>query len=303
MLKILERKTFFFLISIGALVVFLILAWLYGQKQEFAYVIIAALLLLVWMVYVLWYACMRWLHFIEVHVKQYREEKDLASGITAWLSLFLYLILVPGVWLLAMGEGAPDIAQKGYPIYVQTIATITPAILGLLGVQYTIAMQDKNRKEDTRLAKKPFFTIEYKVGGSTQIEDNAPHAFCLHFIMKNVSDNIAIPIGIGGGETNELSFWFDYSPVPSAGTVKAVAEIDNKVPFTSNTYTIKFYYKDVLDNYYCCCICILLSNVSKYETPIVCSELLCSSETVEWLKKTAFSKSSDYWKTYEITTY
>lgn len=302
MLKMLERKVTFIFITTIFVIAFLVLALFYSQESEAVYIVAAALLALVWTLYFLFYAYMIWFRFIEAQLKQYREENNLASGVIVWLSFFSYLIFAPGLFLLVMGNGAPNIVRNGYPTYLQIIIAIMPAILGLLGVQYTIAIQAKNRKEDIRLAKKPFFTIEYKIGGVIRKEDSSPHAFFLHFQITNISENIAIPIGFGGGETDELSFWFDYSPIPGAGVVKSVAVVDANVPLTSDMYTLKFYYKDILDHYYCTHICIRLSNTLKYKTPIVSSEFLCTPEIVEWLKKTAFSKSSDYWETYEKTT-
>ncbi len=302
MLKMLQRKGAFGGITIGAFVAFFVLAWLYSQKSETVYVIVAALLILVWTLYFLFYVYMIWSRFIETQIKQYREENNLASGIVAWLSFFLYLILVPGILLFVSGDATQDIIWNGYPTYLQIIIAIMPAVLGLLGVQYTITVQNKNRKEDIRLAKKPFLAMKYQVGGVTLIKGHAPHAFFLHFQLKNISENIAIPIGFGGDETNELSYWFPYSPISSGDIIKSIAEIDNKTPFTSNICAIKFYYKDTLDNYYCVRIYVQLSNKLEYAPPIVASEALCSPDTIEWLRKTAFTKSEDYWETYEITT-
>ncbi len=302
MLKMLQRKGVFWGITIGAFVAFFVLAWLYSQKSETVYVIVAALLVLAWTLYFLFYIYMIWFRFIETQLKQYREGNNLASGVAAWLSFFLFLILVPSILMLVVGEKTPDIIRNGYPAYLNVIIAIMPAVLGLLGVQYTITVQSRNRKEDMRLAKKPFLTMKYKIGGFAQVEDHAPHAFSLHFQLKNISENIAIPIGFGGEEANELSFWFPYSPISSGGIIKSIAEIDNRAPFTSNMYVIKFYYKDILDHYYCVRIYIQLSNGLEYETPIVARETLCSPDTIEWLKKTAFTKSEDYWETYEITT-
>lgn len=301
MLKVLEKKAVFICTTAVLTVVFLVLSRLYSQKSDMVYVLIASLVVLAWTIYCLFYVYMIWLRFIDAQIKQYREKNSLASGIVAWLSFFAYLVLVPGVFWIILQGNVPATIQNGYSAYLNIVIAVMPAVLGLLGVQYTIAIQNKNRAEDIRLAQKPFLTLEYKVGDFISKNRHTAHGFSLNFRLKNISDNIAIPIGFGSDDST-LCYWFPYSPIPKNGIIKSHAEIDMGTTLTSGVCAIKLYYKDTQENYYCICVYVDLANTLYYGTSVWGREFLCPPETVEWLKETAFTKTGEYWRFYEVIT-
>ena len=53
---------------------------------------------------------------------------------------------------------------EGYVTFANTLSSFfvaaMSAMIGLIGVQYTIAIQEKNRKEDLRRASKPYFVVD-----------------------------------------------------------------------------------------------------------------------------------------------
>ena len=119
--------------------------------------IAAAVALIAWVLYTLVFVFLHWSWFISDMINAYKKKQDLLSGGCALMLLFLTLIVTTCFPAFA---GMPE----EYVTFANTLSSFfvaaMSAMIGLIGVQYTIAMQEKNRKEDLRRASKPYFVVD-----------------------------------------------------------------------------------------------------------------------------------------------
>ena len=163
----------------------------------------------------------------------YKSRKNLFSG-----ALCIILIAVTS-YLLFKGFGDSFYKDKtnDFSSMANTIISLTPAPLSLLGVHYSNMIQESRRKEDFKIANTPCPLIECRVERIHQ--ENKVENIYMDAKIKNLANNILIPLYIANNKLN-------YSPV----TKDINEEYNNiKVPYT-NYENVYFIYKDFYGNTY-----------------------------------------------------
>ena len=245
-----KRKCFdivYIIISVVFWILFVAAACFYVERSAEWVIVVASIALIAWIVYTLIFAFKHWSWFITDLINAYKKQHDLFSGGLALVVLFLTLILI------ANGFNSMDVPE----IYVSLVNTLPSffiaamsAMIGLLGVQYTIAIQERNRKEDLRRASKPYFVVEaYLVD---RIPDGNKHSFRkikigLH--IHNISENIGIPVAVQSLDADNCNVTLDYHPLPHDGELKECIKIHSDTPYRSAA-RIALCYKDAYDNNY-----------------------------------------------------
>lgn len=130
------------------------------------------------------------------------------------------------------------------------IIAAMPAFIGLLGVQYSVAIQERNRKEDIRLGAKPFFSVQCSKIEAIADEDGH-HAYKMNIIivLKNISQNIGIPQKFVSLDDENCEINFKYAPIPPTEEYCESVIISSVEPY-GTTAKIAIYYADVYNNTY-----------------------------------------------------
>lgn len=163
----------------------------------------------------------------------YKNKNSLFSG-----ALCIILIAVTS-YLLFKGFGDTIYKDEAndFNSIANTIISLTPALLSLLGVHYSNMLQETRRKEDFRIANTPCPLIECCV--ERIHEENKNQNIYFNVKIKNLADNILIPLYIADKKLN-------YSPV----TKDIEGKFTNiRVPY-SDYENVYFVYKDSSGNTY-----------------------------------------------------
>jgi hypothetical protein len=165
-------------------------------------------------------------------IDDYKSRNNLFSG-----ALCIILIAVTS-YLLFKGFGDTFYKDQtnDFSNMANTIITLTPALLSLLGVHYSNMIQETRRKEDFRVANTPCPLIECYV---ERIQANNVESIYIKVTIKNLVNNILIPLYIGN---NKLS----YLPV----TKEIKREFENiEIPY-HDYKNVFFIYEDSSGNTY-----------------------------------------------------
>lgn len=122
---------------------------------------------------------------------EYKKNDNILSGGLAVLTLFAFYFIIS----LGFSKVGEYVVIKEFfeGLSSLTIAAM-PAFIGLLGVQYSVAIQERNRKEDLRLGAKPFFSVQcHKVEAIVEEDKHRAYKMRIIIIMNNISQNIGIP--------------------------------------------------------------------------------------------------------------
>ena len=119
-----------------------------------------------------------------------------------------------------------------------------------MGVQYTIAIQERNRKEDLRRSSKPYLLIQAYVVDYCLDEDQKTFKkvqIGLH--IRNISNHIGIPCSVKSLDANNCIVELDYAPLQHEGEQKVCIEICSDEPYRGPAH-IELTYKDAFENKY-----------------------------------------------------
>lgn len=206
----------------------------------------SAVSLLLWVGYTLTYVFKNLSWVIQDLMIAYRKNNDLLSGGFAIIFFFLVITLTSGV---ISQMDLPEMYKAMSNTFSAFSMSAMTALVGLLGIRYSIAIQERNRKADLRLSAKPYLEISCYVKEIIPNEDK--HTFnkvILHIDITNISKNIVIPVGIKSSNTTETRP-FKYKPIKEDATLQTDIEIDNKKPIEAKLF-LDLYYKDVYANVY-----------------------------------------------------
>ena len=245
-----KRKCFdmvYIIITIVFWILFVLAAYYYTTLSAEWVLIVAAIALIAWIVHSLFFAFKHWSWFISDLINAYKKQYDVFSGGFALVVLFLTLIFIVN------GFNSVDVPET----YVSLINTLPSffiaamsAMIGLLGVQYTTAIQERNRKEDLRRASKPYFVVEAYLVDC--IPDGNKHSFRkikIGLQIHNISGNIGIPLAVQSLDADDYNVTLDYHPLPHDGVLKECLKICSDTPYRSAA-RIALCYKDAYDNNY-----------------------------------------------------
>lgn len=251
----------------------------YISLQKNYITIATSILILIWMLLSFYYVFKKWLWFIEDLMNEYTTKNNLFSGVFAVVLVFLSVSLLPSVLSYL---NIPNQLNEFQNVFVNISIAAMSSIIGILGIQYSIAVQEKNRKEDLRYGAKPYLLITCFCKEKFVSEDGHTYnKFIMQTDIENISQNIAIPIGCKLTEDNSL-YLFKYIPMNNGAKRTELIEIDNKKPIVPKS-SVDIYYKDVLNNIYKQTIIFDMHNGIKMSNCSTKSDLLCLDEEKEWI--------------------
>lgn len=204
-----------------------------------------ALILLVFSIII--YTFVKWLWDIRDLMTEYREKDNLLSGglalATAFGFVIIFMFLLSKISLLA---DVKDLFEKVSSLFVAAM----PAFIGLLGVQYSVAIQERNRKQDLRLGSKPFFKIQCcKVEAIPDENKHTCHTMRIKVKFTNISQSIGIPVKIVSCNSDNCETLLHYTPLANEDVLETEVEVKSDMPY-GDKISIALIYKDTYENMY-----------------------------------------------------
>lgn len=237
----------YLIVSLTSTVTTILSFILYLKFKSDIVTLLTSIIILLWAVFTFYFVYKKWFWFVEDLINEYTAKNNLFSGVLAVILMFFTVSFLPNI--LSHFKISMDISNFQSVFGNISIAAMT-SIIGILGVQYTIAIQEKNRKEDLRYGAKPYLLVSCFC--KKKIISNDSHEFnrfVLQTEFENISQNIAIPIGCKLTKEESELYTFKYIPMNNGAKRIECVEIDNQQPITPKC-SIDFYYKDVLNNIY-----------------------------------------------------
>lgn len=204
-------------------------------------------IIIIWPIITFIYITTEWSWHIEDLMSEYKKNNNVLSGGLAILALFAFPFIISLVFSQMEEYVAIKELFKGLS---SLIIAAMPAFIGLLGVQYSVAIQERNRKEDLRLGAKPFFSVSCDMVGEI-LDGYEHHDHKIHIMvnMKNISKNIGIPRKIVFLDEENSESNFKYLPIAPTEEFCEQLVISSIDPHKVNT-KLEIYYADVYNNTY-----------------------------------------------------
>lgn len=243
-----NTKKWYRICSIFLLILFITSAVLYVNRSWEWSVWVTLFTIIAWPVITFIYAFTLWSWHIEDLMNEYKENNNVLSGGLAVFALFT----VPFIVTLVFSQLEDYEWIKEFFKGISTlIITAMPAFIGLLGVQYTVAIQERNRKEDIRLGAKPFFAIccSRDVLIIDEENEHSLHEMKILIQLENISKNIGIPLKVVSLDDEDCETSFKYVALAYNNKFSEVVTISSKEPYRSKA-RIAIYYNDVYNNQY-----------------------------------------------------
>lgn len=244
-----KRKRFdviYTIITILFWLLFFVAAAVYTTQRYDWLLITTSVVLIVWLLYTFYFAFKHWSWFIADMINAYRKKNDLFSGGLALIMVFLTLLLLTNSFITS------NIPQA-YITLVNSLSSFfvaaMSAMIGLMGVQYTIAIQERNRKEDIRRSSKPFFVVEAYAVELIPDENHAVKSIKIGLHIHNISGNIGIPYAVKSLNAADSCVDLDYHPLAHDCILKECIVMHSDTPYNC-TAEIILCYKDAFENKY-----------------------------------------------------
>ena len=204
-----------------------------------------ALFLLV--VVIIIYLFVKWLWNMRDLMTEYRETDNLLSGGLALMGVFCFVTVVMFVLSkISFFADVKGVCETTSALFVAAM----PAFMGLLGVQYSVAIQERNRKQDLRLGAKPFFKIQCcKVLAIIDENKHTCHEMRIKIKLTNISQHIGIPVKILSCDSDNCESALPYTPLANNDVLETVVEVKSEKPYSDKIH-IALIYKDVYENIY-----------------------------------------------------
>lgn len=254
------------IISIVLIFLIIVMLTLYKFIEMPWMMLVACIAILLLIVLSVFCVFVTWLWDIQDLMTEYKEKDNLISGGLALVGVFSIVIII--LLILSNIESFSQ-AKDFFEVITSFMVVIMPALMGLLGVQYSVAIQEKNRKEDIRLGAKPFFRIQCcKIEDSLPKDDQESLSIKIKIVISNISQNIGIPTAIILCDNNQ-EIALSYTILANNDTSENIVEIEI---IDSLIDTVKFsvIYNDIYKNTYETKVDFLLD---KSETQIISDEL------------------------------
>ncbi len=190
------------------------------------------------------YGFIAWSWDIKDLMTEYRKNDNLISGGLAYTGRFgLIILLLFGVSKFPFPMQLKELLQTMSSLFV----TAMPAFIGLLGVQFSVAIQERNRKQDLRLGAKPFFKVQCcKVAAIPDENGHTCHAIKIKLNITNISNSIGIPIKVVSCDSENCEIELPYTPLANKDVLEKEVEVKSDQPLIN----VAIIYKDVYDNTY-----------------------------------------------------
>lgn len=228
--------------------------------------------IIIWPIITFVYLFMVWSWHIEDLMNEYKENNNVLSGGLAILALFAFPFIISLIF--SQLEDYESIKEFFKGLSSLIIAAM-PAFIGLLGVQYSVAIQERNRKEDIRLGAKPFFSVCCnRIECILEEDKHYINKVNIMIQMKNISQNIGIPKKVTSLDDESCETIFRYTPLAPSDEFCESVIVSSKKPYQTKA-TIAIYYSDVYKNIYKMEVeFILHDNTTLSETRIISDELI-----------------------------
>lgn len=140
-----KTKFIFRAIIVLSIIAFFVFCILY-TKNQYSWTLWGGTIALILLVFaIIIYTFVKWLWDIRDLMTEYKEKDNLLSGGLALAGAFgfviIFMFLLSKIPLLA---DVKDLFETMSALFVAAM----PAFIGLLGVQYSVAIQERNRKQD-----------------------------------------------------------------------------------------------------------------------------------------------------------
>lgn len=228
--------------------------------------------IIIWPIMSFMYITTAWSWHIEDLMNEYKENDNILSGGLAILALFAMPFIISLVFSQMEGYAAINEFFKGLS---SLIIAAMPAFIGLLGVQYSVAIQERNRKEDIRLGAKPYFSVQCsKIEAIADEDGHHAHKMNIIIVLKNISQNIGIPQKIVSLDDENCKINLKYAPLPPNDERCESGFISSVDPY-GTTARIAIYYEDIYKNRYTMQVQFLLhNNEALSDTQIISDNLV-----------------------------
>ena len=248
--KPISRKTvrLKYIISIVALLaVFITMAVLYANYQYDWQLWICAIVLVCCPIAIFGFVTTLWAWKIEDLMTDYKKNNNVLVGGLALLLLFA----IPFIAAIICSNIDVFSSTKGfYEGFATLMITAMPAFIGLLGVQYSVAIQENNRKQDLRLGAKPFFKVQCcKVAAIPDENGHTCHAMKIKVNITNISQSIGIPVKVVSCDSENCVVELPYTPLANKDVFEKEVEVTSEHPYGDKVH-IAIIYKDVYENLY-----------------------------------------------------
>jgi len=266
-----KRARIFFCIALIILFISLIafsVTYTYTKCESFFYVCIVIIVALCALSFS--YVIADWQWQIKELMNEYNNKNNVLSGGLAILLAFAFPFFIILVFSqIAAGTLAKEIFDGILTLFIAAI----PAFIALLGVQFTTAIQERNRKEDLRLGAKPFFSVRCCMSEPIPDENrHTIHKIKVNIRMKNISQNIGIPLKVVSLDDDGCETDFKYLPIAPNEECDNNFVISSIEPYKAKA-RIAIFYKDVYNTIYKMHIEFLLhENSDLSDTCIICDE-------------------------------
>lgn len=216
------------------------------------------------------YVIADWQWQIKELMDEYNNKNNVLSGGLAMFLAFAFPLLI----ILVFSQiAAGTLAKEIFDGISALVMAAIPSFIALLGVQFTTAIQERNRKEELRLGAKPFFSVRCCMSEPIPDENrHTIHKIKVNIRMKNISQNIGIPLKVLSLDDNGCETDFKYLPIAPNEECDNNFVISSIEPYKAKA-RIAIFYKDVYNTIYKMHIEFLLhENSDLSDTCIICDE-------------------------------
>lgn len=239
------------------LVLFIAFAVIHTYRSWEGLLLAGIATIIIWTIMSFIYIATVWSWNIEDLMNEYKKNDNILSGGLAVLALFALPFIISLVFSQLEGYTAMKELFKGLS---SLIVAAMPAFIGLLGVQYSVAIQERNRKEDLRLGAKPFFSVQCsKIELIADDDEHHVHKLNIIIVLKNISQNIGVPQKVISLDDDSCEINFKYKAIPPNEEHRESVVISSIEPYGTIARVV-IYYADVYNNTYKMQIEFLLHN-------------------------------------------
>lgn len=242
-----KTKFIFRAIIVLSIIAFFVFCILY-TKNQYSWTLWGGTIALILLVFtIIIYTFVKWLWDIRDLMTEYKEKDNLLSGGLALAGAFGFVIIF--MFLLSKTPLLADVKDLFETMSALFVAAM-PAFIGLLGVQYSVAIQERNRKQDLRLGSKPFFKIQCcKVEAVPDENKHTCHTMRIKVKLNNISQSIGIPVKIISCDSDDCETLLHYMPLANEDVLETEVEVKSDIPY-GDKINIALIYKDTYENMY-----------------------------------------------------
>ncbi len=221
-----------------------LITFYYKSLEVFLWISFSSILLL--FVWIILHVIMKYTWFVEDMMNEYRDNDNIFSGALGVVLLFA----VPYVFLKSLAKFTDEgIVQELFNSISSIIPIVLPSFIALLGVNFSLTIQERNRRNDLRLAVKPFFSVKCYTATFDNNRTNSCNEAEIHISMKNISSNIGIPLKVSFWDDDESMTEFRYDPIAAGNSLEKTIKLTTKKLLDANM-SLAIYYKDIYENTY-----------------------------------------------------